>query len=57
MSRNPARSRKRRLPGPTYLDYHYTPADTLDKVNPKHLTLNTATMVWVLAEMPGRLGE
>lgn len=41
-----------------YFDYHHSPADTLDKVEPAALTEATAAMAamaWVLAETPGRL--
>jgi carboxypeptidase Q len=27
-----------------YFNYHHTPADTFDKVNPKHLAENAAVM-------------
>lgn len=43
-----------------YFDYHHTPADTIDKVSPRELTENVAVMAvaaYVIAEMPGRLGE
>ena len=43
-----------------YFDYHHTPADTLDKVDPKLLTQNIAAMAvtaYVLADMPERLGS
>jgi carboxypeptidase Q len=46
--------------GENYFDYHHTEADTVDKVDPEELTRSTAAMVavaWVLAEMPGRLGD
>lgn len=46
--------------GSTYFDYHHTPADTLDKVDPKMLTDDVAAMAimsYILADMPGRLGE
>ena len=41
-----------------YFDYHHTPADTLDKVDPVELTRNSAAiaaLAWTLAEMPERL--
>ncbi len=41
-----------------YFDYHHTPADTLDKVDPKELSQNSAAMAvlaWTLAEREGRL--
>jgi hypothetical protein len=44
----------------TYFDYHHTPADTIDKVNPVHLSENVAVMAvvaYVIADMPDRLGE
>lgn len=40
-----------------YFDYHHTPADTLDKIDPKELAANTAAiavLTYVLAEMPQR---
>ncbi len=46
--------------GSTYFDYHHSPADTLDKVDPQHLTDCVATMAvtaYILADMPARLGE
>ncbi|MCH7702872.1 MAG: M20/M25/M40 family metallo-hydrolase [Planctomycetes bacterium] len=44
----------------TYFDYHHTHADTLDKVDPEELSQNVAvmaTVAYILADMPGRLGE
>jgi carboxypeptidase Q len=44
----------------TYFDYHHTPADTLDKVNPTELSQNVAvmaTVAYVLADMEERFGE
>ena len=38
--------------GRHYFDYHHTPADTLDKVNPKELAQDTAAvagLTWILA--------
>lgn len=43
-----------------YFDYHHTPADTLDKVDPEELSKNVAALAvvaYVLADMQGRLGE
>lgn len=44
----------------TYFDIHHTHADTLDKVDPVDLSRNVAAMAvvsYVLADMPGRLGD
>jgi hypothetical protein len=41
-----------------YFDWHHTPADTLDKVDPADLARSTAAMAamaWLLAEMPETL--
>lgn len=49
-----------RVEGASYFDHHHTRADTLDKVDPKELNLCVvamATVAYVLAEMPGRLGD
>ena len=49
-----------RVDGAHYFDYHHTHADTLDKVVPDELSGNVAMMAvaaYVLADMPGRLGE
>ncbi len=46
--------------GRLYFNTHHTMADTVDKVDPRQLTDCTITMAvaaWVLAEMPGRLGD
>lgn len=46
--------------GTIYFDYHHTHADTLDKVNPTELSQNVAvmaTVAYILADMPERLGE
>ena len=43
-----------------YFDYHHTEADTIDKIDPKDLDQNIAAMAivaFVLADMPGRLGD
>ena len=42
--------------GAHYFDIHHTPADTLDKVNPRELALCVATMAvmaYVVADLPG----
>lgn len=44
----------------TYFDIHHTHADTLDKVNPEELAQNVAAaavIAYVIADMPGRLGD
>jgi carboxypeptidase Q len=46
--------------GAHYFDIHHTPADTMDKVDPKELALCVATMTvmaYVVADMPARLGQ
>ena len=46
--------------GSKYFDYHHTEADTLDKVDPTELSQNVAMLAvaaYVLADMPGRLGQ
>jgi carboxypeptidase Q len=43
-----------------YFDWHHTPADMMDKVDPMELRKNVAAMAimaYVLADMPGTLGE
>ena len=43
-----------------YFDYHHTPADTIDKVDEDELSRSVAAMAvlaYILAEMPGRLGD
>lgn len=43
-----------------YFDYHHTHADTIDKINPIELSQNVAvmaTVAYVIADMPPRLGE
>ena len=49
-----------RVEGKIYFDYHHTHADTLDKVDPQEFSQNIAvmaTMAYILADMPNRLGE
>ncbi len=49
-----------RVEGSKYFDYHHTSADTLDKIDPIELSQNVAVMAsvaYILADMPGRLGE
>ncbi|MCH7527059.1 MAG: M20/M25/M40 family metallo-hydrolase [Planctomycetes bacterium] len=49
-----------RVEGSKYFDYHHTHADTLDKVDPIELSQNVAvlaTVAYILADMPERLGE
>lgn len=46
--------------GSTYFDYHHTHADTIDKIDPEALSQNVAalaTVAYILADMPTRLGE
>lgn len=46
--------------GEHYMDWHHTPADTLDKVDPVEFRKNIAAlavMAYVLADLPGRLNE
>ena len=43
-----------------YFDWHHTQADTFDKVDPQELRKNVAAMAvmaYVLADMPGRVGD
>jgi hypothetical protein len=45
--------------GAKYFDYHHSPADTLDKVDPTELSQNVAVMAvaaYVIADMEERLG-
>ena len=47
-----------RLDSTRYFDWHHTPADTLDKVDPRELALGAAALAvsaYVLADMPGTL--
>ena len=49
-----------RVEGSKYFDYHHSHADTLDKIDPEELSQNVAvmaTVAYILADMPGRLGE
>ncbi|MCH7534979.1 MAG: hypothetical protein IH948_04425 [Bacteroidetes bacterium] len=49
-----------RVEGSKYFDYHHTHADTIDKVDPVELSRNVAmlaTVAYILADMPQRLGE
>ncbi|MCH8852432.1 MAG: M20/M25/M40 family metallo-hydrolase, partial [Planctomycetes bacterium] len=49
-----------RVDGSKYFYYHHSPADTLDKVDPVELSQNVAvlaTLAYVLADMPLRLGS
>lgn len=44
----------------TYFDYHHTPADTLDKVDPLEMKKQVAVLAmltWYLANMPEELGR
>src|SRR5262249_7359337 len=46
--------------GAHYFDYHHTPADTLDKVDPKQLRECVAALaatLYVVADMPGKLAD
>jgi Zn-dependent M28 family amino/carboxypeptidase len=46
--------------GLRYFDYHHAQADTIDKVDPRELSENVAalaTVAYILADMPERLGE
>lgn len=43
-----------------YFLYHHTPADTVDKLNPKDMALGVAAvaiMSYIIADMPDRLGQ
>ena len=49
-----------RVEGSKYFDYHHTRADTIDKVDPREISENVAvlaTMAYIIADMPQRLGE
>ncbi len=46
--------------GSKYFDYHHTHADTIDKVDPREFSQNVATLAtvaYIIADMPRRLGE
>ena len=46
--------------GQHYFDIHHTPADTLDKVNPRELALCVATMAvmaYTVADLPETLNH
>ena len=48
-----------RVEGAKYFDYHHTPADTIDKVDPEEISQNVAILAmvaYILADMPERLG-
>lgn len=49
------------VPNPVkYFHYHHTPADTLDKIDPKELAADTAAvaaLAWTLADMPTRFPQ
>lgn len=45
--------------GQRYFDYHHTPEDTLDRIDPQQLRQNVAawtTMLWIVANAPEDLG-
>ena len=49
-----------RTEGSRYFDYHHTPADTFDKVDPEDFSRSVAAMAaiaYILGEMPGKLGD
>jgi carboxypeptidase Q len=49
-----------RTVGTHYFDWHHTPSDMMDKVDPVELRKNVAAMAvmaWMLADMPGRLSD
>jgi hypothetical protein len=44
--------------GRAYFDYHHTPADTLDKVDPAQLAADVAavaTLAYIVADLPDRI--
>ncbi len=49
-----------RVEGSKYFNYHHSQADTVDKVDPQEFSQNVAvmaTVAYILADMPQRLGE
>jgi len=49
-----------RVEGSTYFNFHHTHADTIDKISPEVLSKNVATLAtvaYILADMPDRIGE
>ena len=49
-----------KVDGRFYFNTHHTTADTVDKVDPDDLTdcsITLAVTAFILADMPGRLGE
>ncbi len=49
-----------RVEGLKYFNYHHSQADTVDKVDPQEFSQNVAvmaTVAYILADMPNRLGE
>lgn len=49
-----------RVEGSKYFDYHHTPADTIDKVDPEEISQNVAILAmvaYILADMPERIGH
>ncbi len=49
-----------RVQGDRYFNYHHTHADTIDKIDPEELSQNVAalaTVAYILADMPQRLGS
>jgi carboxypeptidase Q len=49
-----------RVEGSKYFDYHHTHADTIDKIDRDELSRNVAvlaTVAYILADMPERLGQ
>ena len=46
--------------GQRYFEWHHSEADTLDKIDPREFKLNVAqlaVLAYVLADMPGRIGD